>query len=202
MPPVDVLVCAGDVIGYYPYSNEVCERIRGIEAAVVRGNHDAYVTGLLPPDPAKIGAYRTDWIRERLDESHLRWLKSLPIEMHFQWGPGRLCIRHASPWDEETYLYPDSPHLDRVRLQAGEILLLGHTHRPLVRACGDGLLVNPGSVGQPRDWNPMAAYALLDTETGSVTLRRVPYDVAGLQRELTQMNWEAGTIEILSRSRG
>jgi len=201
MPPVDALFCAGDLTGYYPYPNEVCEWARTSGAFVVRGNHDAYVLGQLNPDPAKVAAYRTGWIRERMEARHLKWLRSLPVEIRFEWDGHRLTLRHASPWDEETYLYPDSPHLSRIRLEPGEILIVGHTHRPMVRQCGDGVLVNPGSVGQPRDWNPMAAYSLIDTETSSVTHHRVVYDVAGLQNRLAQMDWDPGSIAILSRSR-
>jgi predicted phosphodiesterase len=170
-------------------------------ASVVRGNHDAYVTRQLVADPAKVDAYRTEWIRGRLEPDHFEWLAALPVEIRFQWGGRRVCVRHASPWDEETYLYPDSSDLSKVNLVAGEILLVGHTHHPMVKECGTGLLINPGSVGQPRDWNPMAAYVLLDTETASVVQRRVPYDVAKFQYELSSMGWDAKTIEILSRTR-
>jgi len=201
MPPVDALICSGDITGYYPYSNQVCAIVRGMGAAVVRGNHDAYVTRQLVPDPAKVDAYRTEWIRERLEPDHLKWLASLPVEIRFQFGTRRLYVRHASPWDEETYLYPDSPELSNVQLTPGEILVVGHTHHPMVKTCGGGLLINPGSVGQPRDWNPSAAYMLVNTETGSVTQRRVAYDVAKLQSALAAMGWDAKAIGILSRTR-
>ena len=65
-------------------------------------------------------------------------------------------VRHASPWDEDTYLYPDSD-LSRVELAEGRWLLLGHTHYPMRRRAGGGVVANPGSVGQPRDWDPRAA---------------------------------------------
>jgi putative phosphoesterase len=201
MPPVDVMVCAGDVVGYYPYPNQVCDRLRQLGAWVVRGNHDAYVTGQLPPNPEKVGAYRTLWTRSNLRGDHLAWLNALPVEIRFQWGGQRVRARHASPWDEETYLYPDSPYLPDLQLEGSEILIVGHTHYPLARQCGEGLLINPGSVGQPRDWNPLASYAVLDAGSRTVSHHRVAYDVAGLQGVLSQMNWEPKTIEILSRTR-
>jgi putative phosphoesterase len=200
MLPVDFVICAGDVVGYYPFPNEVCDRLRRICAWVVRGNHDAYVTGHLTPDPVKAAAYRTEWTREHLDRDHLAWLNTLPVEIKFQWGEQRVRVRHASPWDEETYLYPDSPKLADVRLDGTEMLVVGHTHHPLSRECGEGLLINPGSVGQPRDWNPLASYAVLDVESRTATHCRVAYDVAGLQRQLSGMDWDLKTIEILSRT--
>jgi putative phosphoesterase len=201
MPPVDAVLCAGDVVGYYPYPDQVCDRLRQLGAWVVRGNHDAYVTGQLPFDPEKGCAYRTAWTRENLEPGHLAWLKALPVEIDFNWGGRRVRLRHASPWDEETYLYPDSPALGDVKLNAGEILVVGHTHHPLVTQCREGLLINPGSVGQPRDWNPLASYAVLELESCTVNHQRVGYDVAGLQRELSEMGWETKTIQILSRTR-
>jgi diadenosine tetraphosphatase ApaH/serine/threonine PP2A family protein phosphatase len=68
-------------------------------------------------------------------------------------------------------------------------------------AASEGLLINPGSVGQPRDWNPAAAYALLSLPSREVELRRVAYDVAGVQQELRALGWAKGAIEILSRHR-
>lgn len=201
MPPVDVTVCAGDIAGYYPDANQVCKLVRGFGALVVRGNHDAYVTGELEPDAAKVAGYRTAWVRESLEPEHRKWLNALPVEIRFLWGGRRLTVRHASPWDDETYLYPDSPHLSRIGLRSEEVMIVGHTHWPMVKRCGDGLLVNPGSVGQPRDWNPMAAYAVVDLETASVTQNRVPYDIAGLQRRLTEMGWDASTVAIPSQAR-
>ena len=67
--------------------------------------------------------------------------------------------------------------------------------------CGEGVIINPGSVGQPRDWIPEASYAVLDDLTGQVEFRRTSYDVAGLQRRLRDSGWIAAMIDILSRSR-
>jgi putative phosphoesterase len=202
MPPVDAVLCAGDVVGYYPHPNQVCDRLRRLGAWVVRGNHDAYVSEHLPFDQANDRAYRATWTRRHLEPGHLAWLKTLPVEIDFKWGGRRVRLRHASPWDEETYLYPDSPALRDLKLNAAEILVVGHTHHPLAMHCGEGLLVNPGSIGQPRDWNPLASYAVLELESCAVSHRRVAYDVAGLQRELMEMGWETKTIQVLSRERG
>ena len=197
----DALICAGDVVGYYADINEVCDLLRNTDARVIRGNHDAYVIGELQPNPQHREAYRTDWIREHLDPHHLRWLRSLPTEVCFHWGRHTLRVRHACPWDEETYLYADSIRLSEVSLPLHEILILGHTHHPMVIQSGRGLILNPGSVGQPRDWNPSACYALFDVESGKVELHRVPYDFEGLQRRLSSLHWESQSIRILSRTR-
>lgn len=200
-PPVDGWICAGDVVGYYPDVNDVCEILLSLKALVVRGNHDAYVSKELVPNAERAAAYRTEWTRNQLEPQHARWISSLPVEMVFCFGQRRLKVRHASPWDEETYLYPDSARLVDIRLAANEYLLLGHTHRPMRIAAGEGYVINPGSVGQPRDYNPAASYAILDVESGTVEHCRAAYDVASYQQHLRDLGWPEATISILSRTR-
>jgi len=201
MPAVDGLVCAGDVVGYYPDVNEVCIMLRQAGAYVIRGNHDAYVIDELVPALNHRAAYRTDWTRERLSPENYAWLSALPVELRFRFGVTDLVVRHASPWDEETYLYPDSPRLAELFLPEGQIHLFGHTHRPLWRKTGLGWVLNPGSVGQPRDYNPAPAFAILDTETRQAALCRATYDVAGYQERLRNLGWDEAAIAILSRER-
>ena len=200
LPKVDSIVCLGDVVGYYADPNEVCDLLRTREIPTIRGNHDAYVLGILTPNPARAAAYRTAWTRETLRPDNLEWLRSLPASMDFHWGRVEVQLRHATPWDEEGYLYPDSERLAEIRLETNQLLALGHTHWPMLRRCSEGFVVNPGSVGQPRDCNPMPAYAILDCDSGNVEFRRVPYDVAGLQQHLRELGWDPAIIAILSRT--
>jgi putative phosphoesterase len=201
MPPIDMIVCCGDVVGYYPDINEVCALLRRINVFAVRGNHDAYITGELQPDPSKAIVYRTEWTRRQLDLIHLQWLKSLPIEMRFQWDHLTLIVRHASPWDEETYLYADSPGLVKIPVEKNEMLILGHTHHSMLKKVGDGIVLNPGSVGQPRDWNEQGSYAIVETMSKNTEIRRVAYDVRAFQKRLKSLSWDRAAIEILSRRR-
>lgn len=199
---VDALICAGDIVGYYADPNEVCERLRERRTHVIRGNHDAYTLGLITPDPQRVEAYRTTWTQNTLTKENLHWLGSLPVELRFHWNARTVRVRHASPWDEETYLYGDSLHLSEIVPADNEILIFGHTHHPMrVTAGGGGLIINPGSVGQPRDWRPQASFAVLDDRTGDVTFGRAEYDVASLQLRLRKLGWPGAMIDILSRSR-
>jgi len=198
---VEIVLCAGDVVGYYADPNEVCELLRQTVNATIRGNHDAYVTGELTPREGHRVAYRTDWTREVLTKDNYNWLATLSVEASFRFGSGSIKLRHASPWDEETYLYPNSKRLNDIHLGVREVLILGHTHWPMVVRCGEGIIVNPGSVGQPRDWNPLASYAILDTETLECEFRRVSYDVAKLQERLARQDWDLYTISILNRTK-
>jgi len=198
---VDAIFCAGDVVGYYADPNEVCELLRQTANTIIRGNHDAYVTGELTPREEHRVAYRTDWTREVLTKDNYDWLATLSVEMSAELDGKCIKLRHASPWDEETYLYPDSERLQNIHLEVREILILGHTHWPMVVRSGNGIVINPGSVGQPRDWNPMASYVILNTQTLEFEFRRVSYDVARLQERLARQDWDLYTISILSRTK-
>ena len=202
MPAVDRTICCGDLVDYYDQPNEVCALVRDRGIACIRGNHDAYVVGALAPKEENRQAYRTDWTRDVLDTSHLRWIEGLGTEMHVEASGRSLRIRHASPWDEETYLRADAPvTLARLEIDRDETLVVGHTHRPLHLAVSNGWLVNPGSVGQPRDYDPRACYAVLDLGTGTVEHRRVEYDVAAVQQRLEGRDWDPDIVSMLSRTK-
>lgn len=200
-PKLDMVVCAGDVVGYYAHVNEVCAFLRERQVWTIRGNHDAFITGEIAPDAERSLLYRCEWTRRTLLPENLAWLCSLPVELVFQWRGNRIRVRHASPWDEDTYLYPDSPRLSEVRVAKNEMLVVGHTHRPMREQCGEGWLVNPGSVGQPRDWNPRASYAIVEAETLDVEFRRVAYDVGSLQAQLEAEGWDGKMVALLSREK-
>lgn len=198
---VDAWLCAGDVVGYHPDVNTVCGRLRAIGACVVLGNHDAYVTGALVPDARRREASRTDWTRAHIAPGHLAWLAALPREAGWEIDGLRIRLRHASPWDLETSLDSRAPALARVAIGPDEVLVVGHTHQPMIVARPDGgRIVNPGSVGQPRDGSAAAAYAVLDTGTREMELRRVAWDVTVLQQRLRCLGWEASTIDVLGRA--
>ena len=201
MPSVDAFICCGDLVGYYPDADQVCNTMKDLSAFIVRGNHDAYVSGALTPAPDKAQAYKIEWTYANLSDKNSNWLASLPFEMNFLLDGLNIKVRHASPWDEETYLYPDSPRLADIYLGWGEMLLIGHTHRPMAHQAGEGMVLNPGSVGQPRDWNPLASYAILDTVTRYAVTRRVEYNVQVFQNRLKELGWESSLIEILSRKK-
>jgi predicted phosphodiesterase len=196
----DGVVCCGDLVGYYPEAPAVVDRIRGLGAVVVRGNHELMVTGAraVPPDRARY--YATAAARRALSPDQLAWLAALPSSARLERDGLALEVRHASPWDEETYLYPDSD-LGRVALAEGTWLLLGHTHYPMLRRVGGGFVANPGSVGQPRDRDPRAAYAVLDTASGRWEQRRVAYGHRAYQERLAALGVDEGAVALLGRER-
>ncbi|WP_135535197.1 metallophosphoesterase family protein [Halostella pelagica] len=178
MPAVDGLLCAGDVVGYNPWHAECVDAVRERNVPTVMGNHDrAVATGTEFRFNSMAGA-GVEHARETLSDDQVEWLAALPDERIE--CDGRVKIVHGHPDDPDRYTYPDdfSPHL----LGDEDALIMGHTHVQGHEQYEEGIVMNPGSVGQPRDGDPRAAYAVLDLDALTVEEYRVEYDVAEVQR--------------------
>ncbi|WP_135821844.1 metallophosphoesterase family protein [Halostella litorea] len=177
MPPVDGLLCAGDVVGYNPWHADCVAAVRERDVPTVMGNHDrAVATGTAFRFNSMAGA-GVEHARETLSEDQVAWLADLPDERVE--CDGRVKIVHGHPDDPDRYTYPDqfSPRL----LGDEDVLIMGHTHVQGHEQYGEGIVMNPGSVGQPRDGDPRAAYAVLDLDALTVAEHRVEYDIAAVQ---------------------
>jgi predicted phosphodiesterase len=212
-PAYDQVVNLGDVVGYNASPNEVCERVRAMGGPIVRGNHDRACTGLTDLSEFNlVAAASARWTQVELATEHMDWLRSLPQgPMWVDELPG-LEFAHGSPRDEDEYLL--NPFMASINLHMpghADVMMFGHTHlqggfvyqegrtRPLAPNYegmegavestltlfpGQRYLINPGSVGQPRDGDWRAAFALYEKKGNApaqVTFYRVPYDVKQAQ---------------------
>ena len=179
MPDVDRLVCAGDVVGYNPWPVECVATVRERSMPTVMGNHDRAVAGDTPFRFNSMAAAGVDYARERLDDDALSWLADLPPERTV--ADGRVKLVHGHPDDPDRYTYPEE--FSARMLRGEDLLVTGHTHVQGHRVFDEGVVMNPGSVGQPRDGDAAAAYAVVTLAAGSggdavtVEERRVDYDV-------------------------
>jgi putative phosphoesterase len=173
LPPVDGIVCAGDVVGYNPWPAACLDVVRDRAVPTVMGNHDrAVATGTAFRFNSMAGA-GVEHAREQLDDDAVAWLRDLPDARTVV--DGRVKLVHGHPDDPDRYTYPEefAPSM----LDDEDVLVLGHTHVQGHEVFDEGIVLNPGSVGQPRDGDPRAAYALLDLDDLSVEERRVAYDI-------------------------
>lgn len=208
---VDQVVCLGDVVGYNANPNECAQIVRERNIPTILGNHDAVACGIEEPwgfNPVALEAAL--WTREGLNSENVAWLKNLSDALNF----GGFVAIHGAPRNHNQYLFTWEDilaHLPFLEEQNCNVCMIGHTHTPAIFSSdgvysvdsdarfelGDqkGFFINPGSVGQPRDGNPRAAFGLLDTETNIYTQMRVPYAVevaadkileAGLPRFLAE----------------
>ncbi len=163
---VDTMVVAGDAVFEYRFSNEVIERIRAHKMHYVVGNHEL---ALLGPDGER--ARSAPWIRPE----NLEFMAAAPKRKELDACGKRIVIVHASPFAPyNDYLYPGTPQLARCAEVDADILVLGHTHVPMVDRVGRIMVVNPGSLGMGGDPSHpgLLSYAILDTDRDEVTIRR------------------------------
>jgi diadenosine tetraphosphatase ApaH/serine/threonine PP2A family protein phosphatase len=216
----DGTLVLGDVVGYGPDPNPVIERVKALEpAGIVRGNHDKVACGLEPPEGFNLVARSAAlWSFDALTPDHRTWLATMPR------GPVKVDelveICHGSPVDEDAYIFDELDAVRALRASERPLCLFGHTHTPftfeqsqssadtvdvigpsrshegqVVLRQGYKYLLNPGAVGQPRDGDPRAAYAVVDTDRRLVELFRLAYPV-----EITQAKViKAGLPEVLAQ---
>ena len=161
--------CAGDIVGYYSQINECCNELRQRGIPSVMGNHDWYMAGGGFCPRSKSVNDCLVYLRSVIDIENLNWLKSLPVQMQI----GQIKMVHggwANPLDE--YLKPTQEYFEQVE---GELFVSGHTHVQMLKNFGSKIYCNPGSVGQPRDGDPRAAFAVFDGL--NFELHRVEYDM-------------------------
>jgi predicted phosphodiesterase len=173
---VEKIICLGDVGGYYCQINECCETLQSRNIFSLMGNHDWYLTtGKRSPRSNSANAC-LDYQQRVITSGNLNWLASLPREADIS----GIKIVHGG-WNDpiDEYLKPTKEYFAAI---PGRYFASGHTHVPCLWSDGEKTYCNPGSVGQPRDGNPMAAFATWDS--GSFFLHRTEYDIVSIQREM------------------
>ena len=179
----DRIICLGDLVGYGAYPGEVIDRCREICHVILAGNHDHAAVGLTDISVFNPYAHQAAlWTRQQLTHDHLQFLRERPYT-HLE---RRLLFSHASPTHPEQWFYVFSDG-DADQAMAGTTCgtaFIGHTHVPRDHRTSHGRLINVGSVGQPRDGDPMAAYTLYDDETGERKLVRLEYDITAAEQAI------------------
>jgi len=215
----DQTLVLGDLVGYGADPNAVIERVLALKPlAIVRGNHDKVACGLEQAEGFNaVAKSAARWTLDVLTPEYREWLCALPQ------GPTEVDdlveICHGSPFDEDAYIFDELDALRALKVSTRPLCLFGHTHYPVtfelssetIESAGPGgtemqiqlrtgckYLINPGSVGQPRDGDPRAAYAIVDTKERRVELFRAPYHVEDAQAKVVK----AGLPEVLAQRLG
>ncbi len=182
---VETLCVTGDFVGYYYDTSQVIRMLEEWRVYAVRGNHENILFDVLKnPDSAAVCRRKygsgIDRAIEDLGPAELAFLSELPASLKVEIEDKVFLIAHGTPWDTDFYLYPDADEelWRRVASYDADYIVLGHTHYQSKRSMQGKLIVNPGSVGQPRDRKPGAAWAILESETGEIEFRRETYDIA------------------------
>ena len=173
----DAILCAGDLVGYNPWPNEVIWEIKMRNIPCIRGNHDRAV---IYDDYSRFNPYAAtaaSWTRAQLTEENMKYLYSLKDNLILEVEGKRIAVHHGAPFDEDRYIYPADVTEELLGYDNADILVLGHTHVPFVKVFDSGVIINPGSVGQPRDGDPRASYALVDLKNRKYEIKRVEYPI-------------------------
>jgi predicted phosphodiesterase len=215
-PATDLIVNLGDIVGYSASPNEVTTRVRELGGTFVRGNHDKVVTGIDSVENFNpIAGLAALWNRDQLNSDHLEWLRALPQgPVTLPDLPGVQFV-HGAPDDEDRYVVNIEDALETLATSQASVVFFGHTHVQgtfFLRAglaqnvhpeypsiakqetwefqleAGVTYMINPGSIGQPRDGDWRAAFAVFDTEKQAVTFYRVPYDLRSAQERIFAAN--------------
>jgi predicted phosphodiesterase len=218
------VVCLGDLVDYGPDPNEVTERVKALSPTIIRGNHDKAVAGLIDLESfnplARIAA---EWTREQMQPRNLTYITQLPA------GPASadgLTLIHGAYEDEDEYVFVPSQAMSGLLESPTDVTLFGHTHHqggfsyragqigviqlkpergPKFAALrlepGTRYLLNPGSIGQPRDGDPRAAFAVADMDHQVIEFWRVPYDIAAVQERMRTAGLPGPLIERLAAGR-
>jgi diadenosine tetraphosphatase ApaH/serine/threonine PP2A family protein phosphatase len=202
----DFVWCLGDIVGYGPDPNECVDLLRTMPHLCLAGNHDWAALGRIDIRTFNADARKAaTWTRDNLTEENLAYLEALPTTFVM----GDYTLAHGSPrepvWEyilDPLYAALNFPHYQTT------YCLVGHTHTPIVfKQTGERgecealaptynesmqldtqrMIINPGSVGQPRDSDPRAAYAVLDVEMKTWEFRRIPYDIASVQERMRKV---------------
>jgi predicted phosphodiesterase len=222
----DRAVCLGDVVGYGPDPNEVTSKIRELGAQTIRGNHDKAAAGLMPTDDFNpVAKAAVDWTSSQLSPDNLKWLAELPQ------GPlevNGIVLVHGALHDEDEYVFTPAQALEGLLDSAAGVTFFGHTHhqggfsysntsndlemlnlrpRPsesvaALRTAEDlRYLLNPGSIGQPRDGDARAGFAIADLENEIVEFWRVPYEIAAVQSRMRTARLPEALVQRLNLGR-
>jgi putative phosphoesterase len=186
--PHDRAICLGDIVDYGPDPDKCIDFLRIKRIPVVRGNHDNAVAFKVDCQCGykykHLSIATREYTWEILDRSRMEYLQNLPLLIQKEINGKKLYLTHASPRSMFEYIKPETSD-EEIREMVNEaiepvesdFLVVGHSHIPMNRKLGNLTIINPGSVGQPRDGDPRANCAVFDTENGKAEHLRLDYDI-------------------------
>ena len=207
---VELLLILGDCVGYYYEAAKVIEGLESWNSVMIRGNHEDMLARSRR-SPAALASVTEKYghgvsvALKNLDEAHLDLLEELPEQREVVLEGVRLLLNHGSPFDHDAYIYPDADvqRLSDTAITKYDFVLTGHTHHAFASVVRGVTLLNPGSVGQPRDWGGAASWIILDTTNKVFRFIRTGYEVESVADQARHrdpsMNY---LVDILYRNQG
>lgn len=204
------LLISGDIVGYYYHPDKVFEELADWSYELIQGNHDNMFVKIYQGDEKLRRWYKQKYgngieiALEVLNQKMYEFLSKLPVKKEILINNKKILLCHGSPWKFDEYIYPDSPEATIKQCAEGDfdVVIMGHTHYPMEKHINSTVILNAGSVGQPRNCIPGADWALLNLDTLDVQLRHVQYDINAVVEEAEHINPELPYLaQVLYRKR-
>ena len=181
---IQKLIITGDFVGYYFWPQETLNLLDGWDVTAIAGNHDRMLKKAIhdaeyKSEVSKKYGSGLNVAIDELDGGKIKWLMDMPDSLKLQTKHGCILLCHGSPWDVDEYIYPDLDEISLVRYSNLNVkwVVQGHTHYSMKQKVGAVTIINPGSVGQPRNRRPGAQWALLDTKLNKIDFFCEQYDM-------------------------
>ena len=192
---VSKILVVGDLIGYYYWPKEVVSRLMANEDVIcIAGNHEKFLKKTLENAQDAL-TYRMkygsgfDLCKKELDRNQMNWLLSLPESLSLSFNNISFYLSHGSLNSVDEYIYPNTKcsTLDQ-NYSSCDFTIFGNTHYPFIRSYRDKFLLNPGSVGQPRDVSALSSYVVINTENLSIQFNRVKFDIHNISNKIQELD--------------
>ena len=196
-----IILNAGDLTGYYADVNESVNFLRRNQKQIISilGNHDRYLLkGKLPPGTNLLAQKPLALSCQKITSANLKFLKKLNDQELLEIEGLKIGLFHGSPTNPDEYIYPDTP-IGQFKNSSFDYIILGHTHWPMTRKVGQTIIINPGSVGQSRDKNRKASYAILNTRERKIEIKRVEYNIEAVCRKIEKLGFDERLAQILRK---
>lgn len=205
----DHLIFAGDLFGYYFDSLSILKQLRNSKVTCILGNHDVYFLSYLgfhqDTKVPNLNDYLNKYgpafnlMKDEISFEELNWLNSLRTECSLNIGERKILIVHGSPWNSiNEYIYPDYQDMDKFSNIESDVIIMGHTHYPLIKKLNNTILFNPGSCGQPRDKDLRASCGMIEILENNISceIYRVSYSYDSV---IEQCKTYAPSCELLTK---
>jgi putative phosphoesterase len=202
----ELVLCAGDLVAYGAFPNQVIALLRQQAVPCVLGNYDQAAAWDLSTASSRPSSLRTEplkraalaWTQQQLDQDNRRYLRGLPWQTQYRFDQQTYRLLHAGPEKlDESYSPQDQAGLWQLAASLrADVVVLGHTHQPFAQQVGNTLFINPGAVGRSLDGDPRASFALLETQSMRLEFFRISYDLeaavqavlnSGMPREIATL---------------
>jgi len=193
----EIILCLGDYVGYY-YEPEKCIDLLIKEKAIcIKGNHENILLDLLK-DKKKLPLFVSKYgnginlALKKLKKKHVNFIKKLDDNKEIVIDNLRFLLSHGSPWDANLYIYPNkfNNYINKFNKYNYDFFLLGHTHIQMKKRIKNNIVLNPGSVGQPRDGDNLAKWAIIDTKTRKIFFKKTKFNSSSLIKKIKKYDPE------------